>query len=82
MTMKAKPKAVKVSVRQHIFSNGATAWFAIQSPNGQVIATSETLDTPSNARRAARRFLDLVKNSTWVYHEQEVLTGQKKGKRV
>lgn len=68
-----KARAIKVSVRQHAFSNGVTAWFVVQSPNGQVIASSETLDTPANAKRAARRFLDLVKNSQWIYHEQKVL---------
>lgn len=35
--------------------NNAYSWWCLVARNGQVLATSETYDTRSNAKRAAKR---------------------------
>ncbi len=37
-------------------ANQAEFWWRIKNRNGQILATSETYDSMSNARRAAKRF--------------------------
>jgi hypothetical protein len=46
---------MKIEIRNEFRPYGMTNWFVLLSRNGQVMMTSETYDSPGNARRAARK---------------------------
>jgi len=45
---------MKIELRESWNGGGAEFWWVLRARNGQVLATSETYASPSNARRAAR----------------------------
>lgn len=52
---------MRIELRESITLEGWQHWWVLRANNGQVLATSETYASASNARRAARRIAQRLK---------------------